>query len=165
MAGQMAGSMQWVGQIQSANETCRVRSGPVRSYGVPGSPGTGATSIARPGHRSRARATSHEPLKHEVGHERRRHDVVLRLARRSGCGPAQQLREIIVPLPRYEDAVRRLAQLQACPTGGVTIDDHDAPEPSLPPLLGLAELPRIECPVAAATHDRYVAHDDRIGHA
>src|SRR6058998_809911 len=60
MAGQMAGSMQWVGQIQSANETYRVRSGPVRSYGVPGSPGTGATSIARPGHRSRARATRSE---------------------------------------------------------------------------------------------------------
>src|SRR2546425_902346 len=75
----------------------------------------------------------HEPLKHEVGHERRRHDVVLRLARRSGCGPAQQLSEIIVPLPRYEDAVRGLAQLQACPTGGGTIDDHDAPEVSLPP--------------------------------
>src|SRR5205807_9979566 len=74
MAGQTAGSMQWVGQIQSANETYRERSGPVRSYGVPGSRGTGATSIARPGHRSRARATSHRTIRGRMNGVRTNYD-------------------------------------------------------------------------------------------
>src|SRR6266436_5056202 len=140
--------------------------GPVRSGAVVGRSrrtghggdvhGAARPALARPGQ---------QPLEHEVRHERRWHDVVLRLARRRRCGSAQQLAEVVVPLPGHEDAVRGLAQLEPCPTGGVTIDDHNAPEARLAPLLRLGELPRVERPVAAATHDRHVAHDDRIGHA
>ncbi|PYP46611.1 MAG: hypothetical protein DMD50_07205 [Gemmatimonadetes bacterium] len=107
----------------------------------------------------------HEPLKHEVRHERRGDDVVLRLALRRGDRPAQTLPKIAVPVPRHEHAVRSLAQLGARPANGIAIDDHDAPEMGPASLLGLGELPGVERPVAAATDDHHVAHDDRLAHA
>ena len=59
ITGQRAGSMQWVGQIQSAKETYRVPSGALTSYGVPGPKVRGRVSMARSGQRWRARRTSH----------------------------------------------------------------------------------------------------------
>src|SRR6266550_3685767 len=106
----------------------------------------------------------HEPLEHEVRHERRGHDVILRPRRRAG-GSAQELTEIVAPLADHERPVLRLAQLPPRATGRVTIDNHDAPEVRLASLLGLGELPRLERPVAPATDDHDVAHGDRFAHA
>ena len=59
MTGQVAGSMQWTGQSQSAKETYRVPSSAWTSYGVPGPAGTARGSTTRPGQRAPARRSSH----------------------------------------------------------------------------------------------------------
>ena len=121
----------------------------------------GVDGASRP---SLARA-GQEPLEHEVRHERRRHDVVLGPRRRRTGGSAQELTEIVPPLAHHEGAVSGLAQLRARPARRVSIDDHDSPEVRLASLPGLGELPRVERPVAAATDDHHIAHDDRVTHA
>jgi len=73
--------------------------------------------------------------------------------------------EIVAPLAHHEDAIWGLTQLRPCPAGRVSIDHDDAPEGRPASLLRLGELPRVERPVAAATHDHHVAHDDRFTHA
>ena len=59
ITGQRLGSVQWVGQIQSANETYLTRSGEVTSYGVPGPSDSARDSTTLVGHRFRARRSSH----------------------------------------------------------------------------------------------------------
>jgi hypothetical protein len=59
ITGQRLGSVQWVGQIQSANETYLTRSGEVTSYGVPGPSDSARDSTILVGHRFRARRSSH----------------------------------------------------------------------------------------------------------
>src|SRR6266571_2518100 len=152
------------------------RAEPVRKGDVAGVVGRGGAAVVRRAKRSRdgchgdralgpalARPRQ-DPLKHEVRHQRRGDDVVLRLARPRPGGGAEERGEVDVPRRDRKRPVGRLSELRPRAAGGVAVHDDHPPESGLPLVLRLGELTGVERAVAAAPDDDHVPHHDDVAH-
>src|SRR2546425_320663 len=121
------------------------RAEPVRKGDVAGVVGRGGAAVVRRAKRSRdgchgdralgpalARARQ-DPLKHEVRHQRRGDDVVLRLARPRPGGGAEERGEVAVPRGDRKRPVGRLSQLRPRPAGGGGVPHRPPPGTGPPP--------------------------------
>src|SRR2546429_5010380 len=97
-------------------------------------------------------------------HERRRHDVVFRLAGRRGSRRTEELTKEAAPVARHERTVRCVTQLAAGAALGLPIHYHIAPKPGPTPRFGLLQLGGVDAAVTAdhAHHDS--THSTRRAH-
>src|SRR2546422_495454 len=152
------------------------RAEPVRKGDVAGVVGRGGAAVVRRAKRSRdgchgdralgpalARPRQ-DPLKHEVRHQRRGDDIVLRLARPRPGGAAEERSEVGIPRRDRKRPVGRLSELRPRAAGGVAVHNDHPPESGLPLVLRLGELTGVERAVAAAPDDDHVPHHDDVAH-
>ncbi len=117
-----------------------------------------ATRPARPGHRARARRTSHSYMRCGM-----RGDGTIASGGPTSRRPGEVVVEEGAPFLHHEPAASRRDPARWRPALGIPIDHDEPPPAGLAPLPGSDQLAGVKRAVASAAHDDGVAELDAIG--